>query len=99
VKIRGQDAWLNPEGASESKLKKRTLTALYNQRPQWLDDAHQALDSAVLAAYNWPADLSGDEMLRRLLELNRQRASAGCAATQGSTPPKRETECRCPNGS
>jgi hypothetical protein len=30
------DVWLNPPGASETELKKRTLTNLYNQRPTWL---------------------------------------------------------------
>ena len=32
------------------KLKERTLTNLYNQRPRWLADAHDALDRAVAAA-------------------------------------------------
>jgi type II restriction/modification system DNA methylase subunit YeeA len=60
-----------PEHAAE--LKKRTLTNLYNQRPAWLDHAHRTLDEAVAAAYGWPADLSDDEVLRRLLALNRER--------------------------
>ena len=51
-------------------LKKRTLTNLYNLRPQWLVDAHQALDAAVAAAYGWPADISDDDVLRELLALN-----------------------------
>ena len=51
-------------------LKKRTLTNLYNARPQWLADAHEALDAAVAAAYGWPADISDDEVLRELLALN-----------------------------
>ncbi|MFM8331267.1 MAG: class I SAM-dependent DNA methyltransferase, partial [Candidatus Methylumidiphilus sp.] len=34
----------------EADLKKQTLTNLYNQRPPWLDKAHQALDRAVAAA-------------------------------------------------
>ncbi|MXZ29744.1 MAG: class I SAM-dependent DNA methyltransferase, partial [Acidimicrobiia bacterium] len=52
------------------ELKKRTLTNLYNTRPQWLADAHQAIDEAVAAAYGWPADISDEDVLRELLELN-----------------------------
>ena len=51
-------------------LKKRTLTNLYNARPQWLVDAHEALDSAVAAAYGWSADISDDDVLREFLALN-----------------------------
>jgi hypothetical protein len=69
-----RDAWLNPPGLSEADLKKRTLTNLYNQRPTWLDLAHKKLDAAVFAAYGWPADLSDEEILERLLALNLQRA-------------------------
>ena len=35
--------------AKDSRLKKRTLTNLYNERPQWLKLAHEKLDRAVLA--------------------------------------------------
>jgi hypothetical protein len=70
-----RDAWLNPPGASEAELKKRTLTNLYNQRPTWLDDAHHTLDQTVFAAYGWPADITGDDILARLLALNQQRAA------------------------
>ncbi|MCY4101653.1 MAG: N-6 DNA methylase [bacterium] len=52
------------------ELKKRTLTNLYNARPQWLADAHEALDEAVAAAYGWPADISDESVLRELLTLN-----------------------------
>ena len=51
-------------------LKKRTLTNLYNARPQWLDDAHDSLDAAVAAAYGWSADISDEEILGKLLALN-----------------------------
>ena len=51
-------------------LKERTLTNLYNTRPQWLADAHHALDAAVAGAYGWPADIADDEVLRELLALN-----------------------------
>ncbi len=54
-------------------LRKRTLTNLYNTRPQWLTDAHAALDAAVAAAYGWPADVTDDEALRKLLALNGER--------------------------
>ena len=37
--------------AKDPRLKKRTLTNLYNERPQWLKLAHEKLDRAVLAAY------------------------------------------------
>jgi len=37
--------------ARNSRLKKRTLTNLYNERPTWLRLAHEKLDRAVLAAY------------------------------------------------
>jgi hypothetical protein len=60
----------------QAELKTRTLTNLYNQRPAWLDQAHQTLDAAVAAAYGWsdytPA-LPDEEILRRLLALNFQR--------------------------
>lgn len=51
-------------------LKQRTLTKLYNARPQWLINAHAQLDAAVAAAYGWPADISNDEALHKLLKLN-----------------------------
>ncbi len=56
------------------ELKKRTLTTLYNVRPQWLADAHASLDATVAAAYGWPADISDDEALHKLLELNLTRS-------------------------
>ena len=59
-----------------AKLKERTLTNLYNQRPRWLADAHEALDRAVAAAYGWPEDIATDDALARLLTLNLERASA-----------------------
>jgi len=52
------------------KLKKRTLTNLYNERPTWLDLAHRRLEEAVFAAHGWPADVTDDELLAKLLEFN-----------------------------
>jgi type II restriction/modification system DNA methylase subunit YeeA len=62
--------------AAAAELKKRTLTNLYNARPQWLADAHRDLDAAVAAAYGWPADISEDDALAKLLELNLARSAA-----------------------
>ncbi len=67
--------WLNPEGASEAELKKRTLTNLYNARPTWLQNAHAALDRAVFSAYGWPEEIGDEEILKNLLALNLERSS------------------------
>ncbi len=58
-----------------AKLKRRTLTKLYNERPGWLDFAHKKLDAAVAAAYGWPADLTDEQILEKLLALNLERAA------------------------
>ncbi len=77
-----RDRWLNPPDTPESELRKRTLTNLYNQRPQWLDDAHRTLDHAVFAAYGWPPDLTAQQILERLLALNHERAAAQPSPTE-----------------
>jgi len=59
----------------EADLKKRTLTNLYNARPEWLDNLHRDLDAVVADAYGWEWPLSDDEILRRLLELNLERSN------------------------
>ena len=56
--------------AAAKELRKRTLTNLYNARPQWLADAHTALDTAVAAAYGWNAEIEDEEVLETLLEMN-----------------------------
>ena len=67
---------LEPRDADcAAKLKKRTLTNLYNERPAWLALAHEKLDAAVAAAYGWPADLSDEQILENLLALNHSRAT------------------------
>src|SRR5207237_101242 len=74
--------WLGVANDPAAKiLKTRTLTNLYNERPTWLDNAHRDLDAAVAVAYGWPADISDEDALGRLLELNRSRA-----ATQETRP-------------
>jgi len=85
-----------------AKLKKRTLTELYNKRQRgdgdavWLDFAHKKLDAAVAAAYGWPLDLSDDQILERLLALNLERATEEARAAKVNRPrasrAKREDE-------
>ncbi len=85
--VRLRDNWLNPPNITPEELKKRTLTNLYNKRPEWLANAHRALDEAVFAAYGWPANLTRDEILERLLALNHERTDrAAKAATEQSAP-------------
>lgn len=85
-----REGWLNPEGALDEELERRTLTNLYNERPSWLAQAHDRLDHAVLDAYGWPADIGTDDLLSRLLALNLERASGTptCfpSATSGAQP-------------
>jgi len=86
-----------------AKLKKRTLTNLYNEQPAWLDLAHRKLDQAVAAAYGWPVqqaqggptDLTDEQILERLLALNLERAEAERRAgttTKRSNRAKRDDE-------
>ena len=56
--------------AVAKELKARTLTNLYNARPQWLADAHAALDATVAAAYGWDGGISDHDALTALLDLN-----------------------------
>lgn len=72
------DRILPRDEEAAKELKKRTLTNLYNARPQWLANAHAALDQAVAEAYGWGdewrAGMSDDEILARLFALNQERA-------------------------
>ncbi|PLS67461.1 MAG: class I SAM-dependent DNA methyltransferase, partial [Cyanobacteria bacterium M5B4] len=61
-----REAWLNPPDLPPKELAKRTLTNLYNARPDDLVALHAALDAAVAAAYGWEWPLSDDEILTRL---------------------------------
>ncbi len=75
------DRILPKDEAAAKELKKRTLTNLYNARPQWLANAHAALDAAVADAYGWGEDwragrLDEDEILARLFALNQSRSTA-----------------------
>ncbi len=68
-----REGWLNPVGASDDDLQKRTLTNLYNERPAWLRQVHERLDHRLLEAYRFPADISDEDLLSRLLDLNLSR--------------------------
>ncbi len=68
-----RDRWLTPPSITESLRRTRTLTTLYNERPTWLDLAHEALDQAVLDAYGWPYTISDEEIVGRLLAINHER--------------------------
>ena len=78
---------LEPRDADcAARLKKRTLTNLYNGRPAWLGHAHKKLDAAVAAAYGWPADLTDEQILERLLALNLERAAEEQQASKVMKP-------------
>jgi type II restriction/modification system DNA methylase subunit YeeA len=67
---------LRSEWQGDRSDQQRTLTKLYNARPEWLTNAHAALDTAVASAYGWASDMSDDEILAQLLKLNAAREPA-----------------------
>jgi hypothetical protein len=79
-----RDAWLAGAAYPDLPLEKRTLTNLYNARPDWLDAAHRQLDAAVLDAYGWSRDLADEDILARLLALNLERAAGQGGAVLGA---------------
>jgi hypothetical protein len=72
--------WLSSD-KSKSHWKCRAKIRRYfdaqdcNERPVWLPNAHRRLDEAVFAAYGWPANLSDDDLLAKLLPLSLERAA------------------------
>ena len=76
-----REGWLNPVDTEGEPvvfgvdLRRQTLTNLYNEyeRHTWLVNVHERLDAAVADAYGWPADLSDEQVLERLLALNLER--------------------------
>jgi type II restriction/modification system DNA methylase subunit YeeA len=80
VKSGYPDRILAKDEEAAKELKRRTLTNLYNTHPQWLANAHAALDAAVADAYGWGGDwragqLDDDEILARLFALNLARSA------------------------
>lgn len=84
---------IDAAAARDPRLKKRTLTNLYNERPTWLKLAHERLDRAVLAAYAAVDPPSGDwagwdvEWARVWVE-----TGAGGGKQQGGKAAKQQTE-------
>lgn len=74
--LRYPDRIVSKTAEATAELRQRTLTNLYNERPRWLADAHEALDRAVAAAYGWREDIATEDALARLLSLNLERAKA-----------------------
>ena len=77
-----------PREGFDKQLAARTLTKLYNERPAWLAQAHEALDAAVAAAYGWAdytPQMQDEEILRRLLALNRERAGKAARSREPAT--------------
>lgn len=85
-----RENWRNPVDMlgnallTDAQRRQRTLTNLYNQRPQWLENAHSRLDAAVAAAYGWSPGFYDQVILGRLLALNLERAGV---AGEPATPP------------
>jgi hypothetical protein len=71
-----RSSWQSPFHFRASLIRFARLTNLYDERPAWLDTVHRELDAAVAAAHGWPADLSVDAILKRLVDLNLARAAA-----------------------
>jgi len=69
-----------------ARLKGCTLTKFYNERPTWLDLAHQRLAAAVAVAYGWPADLTDEPILERLFALNLELAAEEAKAAKQPKP-------------
>ena len=58
---------------SDTAAKERKYRALrdwYNVRPQWLTDAHGALDAAVAKIYEWDVGISNSDALQEFMANN-----------------------------
>jgi len=78
------DRFLPRDDAAGAVLVGRTLTTLYNDPPEWLIEAHNELDAAVAAAYGWSSEISEEDALELLLDLNRVRSATPSTATQSA---------------
>lgn len=87
---------LPKDTVAAATLRERTLTNLYNQRPQWLVDTHRELDVAVAAAYGWTVDISDEEALAKLLDLNLARTRIDTTSASKTHPTTPDEERRAP---
>jgi type II restriction/modification system DNA methylase subunit YeeA len=74
-----------PKKEYEAEWKKRTLTKLYNEYPAGLRLRQEKIDKAVAAAYGWhdyTPEWTDEEILRRLLALNLERAKNQAAPVE-----------------
>ena len=55
---------------SARALEEPLLTSRYNSSPRWLAPAHDVVDVAAAAAYDWSADIFDEDALGQLLALN-----------------------------
>jgi hypothetical protein len=69
-----------PIPVTRSRSNASNILRQANLGPAWLDNAHREPDTAVAAAYGWPADIGEEEALARLLALNLARTAAGAGA-------------------
>ena len=76
----GPDVLTPKATASKENVANRTLTRLYNTPPTWLAKAHEEIDAAVAAAYRWETDISDDDALEKLRDMNVARQSAPAGA-------------------
>jgi hypothetical protein len=79
----GSSWWKNPNISN--------WPVLGSQDTAWLDNAHRQLDVAVLSAYGWPAELSDEQILERLLTLNLERAAGQGAVAAAVVPEQDDT--------
>lgn len=78
--VQKRDRWLNPEGATEEELKKRTLTSRYNQRPTRMG-AWEAADLSLRI----PQSAIGIRRLRLAARRERRRDPGAVAEAQSET--------------
>jgi hypothetical protein len=60
---------------NQATFDKETRQSVTRPEIEELNDIHAGLDTAVLQAYNWPPNLTDEQILEHLLTLNLERAN------------------------